>query len=666
MPARKTSDVPTRIYSYRCLPPIENAALVDLQFQLAHQYRNSLVEVEHNLRDRFHDIQSKHPAVGIALTEYEEANAAVDCAYDDIRAAKAGTSGSAALDLEGGQRELVDNLDMTRELRDIAMGELKQAKRDYTDDLMPQYETARAWAKEERKRRRKAFGERGLRHGAYVRVENAVDQAARSTTQPLRFMRWDGGGSIGTQLLAKSDEMPKGLTVSELHSCMDTRVRVTPLPEGWEKMRRHHRRKAARLFAWLRIGSNPDRTPIFAKFPINLHRPLPKDSLIKWVYIVRWRIGHQHEWRIQFTIESRTFQTPTQPVGEGTVALDLGWRRLFDDERNLIGIRAGYLVDDAGREREILLPAKILPGLHKCSDLASIRDRNLEQAQIQLSAWMTDPGRDLTAWQAPEGDGSKPMAERLRGYAQWCSAYKLHAFVGRWSTRRIAGDEVIFDAMVAWAKQDRHLMTWQERQRDRLLAHRKETWRVLAAELARTYATIVIEGERRKQADLAADDEPEPELAAMDFTTLRGWDRPTPEVGDPSDGREQRRMARVVAPGELRAALVAAAGKNGAAIVIADAKNTTRTCNACGDVQDFNARSSITHTCTACGVTWDQDANACRNLLKSHADAPTNGSDPEPNGEPPAAPAPDEDAAPVSSSPRRATARSTEALDRHV
>jgi hypothetical protein len=46
--ARKTSTKPTRVYSYRILPPEDPAhrKLVDEQFWLAHQYRSRLVEIE--------------------------------------------------------------------------------------------------------------------------------------------------------------------------------------------------------------------------------------------------------------------------------------------------------------------------------------------------------------------------------------------------------------------------------------------------------------------------------------------------------------------------------------------------------------------------------------------------------------------------------------------
>ena len=612
MVARKTSDTPTRIYSYRCLPPITEQQRVEHQFRIAHQYRNALVELEHRVRRKIreaqlaHGVDDEHPSgeggVGWPLRHFEDCSAFVDAVYDDIRAAKAGTKEP---DLTVPRMEL----EHAKELRRFAIEDLKAAKKTFAEDLKPQYEEIRLWAREERKRIRGDFSQRGLRHGTYTRIENAIDQAAKSTKKPLTFESYDKSGSIGTQLTQGDDVM--GLTVSELHSCQDTRVRVEPLPADYLQRNRNQRRHAHRRMMWLRIGSNPDRSPIFAQFPITFHRPLPKDAVIKWAYVVRRPIGPHLEWRFQLTIESETFRVPTQPVGEGTVAIDLGWRRLFDDEGCHVGLRAGYTVDDQGYEREILVPQKVIERMPKVSDLAAIRDKNLEKFQFELSNWMV--GRDMSGWDLVEkdqdGKDMPSMNDRLRGYTHWRSARKLHYFIDLWAKRRLAGDDEMYEHARAWAKQDRHLHAWQEHQRDRLIAHRRETWRVIASQLAKTYATIILE-------DGGAKD------GLINLTEIPGWEQAAPDDGDPSEGREQRKMARLAAVGELRDAIVKAAAKNGAKIVPVSGVYSTRQCALCQHVNTFDARSQIVQTCAGCGKRWDQDANACRNLLARHGGVP--------------------------------------------
>jgi len=633
---KKTSDVPTRIYSYRCLPPIIEADRVEQQFQLGHQYRNALVEVERRLRDRLREVQLKDSIVGDLLRCYEDADAAVSDAYDDLRAAK---SGVADPDLSAER----DQLAIAKELRAVFSEELRAAKAERTEQLVPGYTAVREKAFTERKTARRDFIDRGLRTGTYDRVENSIKQAVKTTRRPLHFERYDGTGSIGTQLIGASSGVRtaidpsaagiRGMTVNELLSCQDPRLRLGapgaadahPRPEvasvAWSdvsKLGRNLRRHAARTYVDLRIGSNTDRSPIFARFPVTLHRPLPKDAVIKWAYVVRKRVGRHYEWRFQVTIESEMFRACPVAIGEGTCAIDLGWRRLFDSEGNQVGLRVGYVVDETGREREILAPDRLVSGMAKVDDLAAIRDKEFDAVRDRLVEWLRD--RETPEW----------MKDRIAGLAQWRAPRKLQALVDAWTgtdwsawraaravgkkcnpsdfrskMNRIDGDTAIISSLQAWARQDRHLQNWQEHQRDRLIAHRRETWRVVAAELTGRYATILIENGINQNESMA-------------LPEIDGWERPAPEDGDPSDGRDQRRMSRLAAPGELRAEIIKAAPKRGARVEAKEAVDSTRECTWCSSVESFDAAAAIEHTCSSCGRTWDQDANACRNLLRRH------------------------------------------------
>lgn len=90
--ARKTSTKPTRVYSYRILPPEvpEHRKLVDEQFFLAHQYRSRLIEIEIDLRASFHAVDLDHPLTREAYILWEAQSAAIDAAYTELRAAKSG------------------------------------------------------------------------------------------------------------------------------------------------------------------------------------------------------------------------------------------------------------------------------------------------------------------------------------------------------------------------------------------------------------------------------------------------------------------------------------------------------------------------------------------------------------------------------------------------
>ena len=620
MRGHKTSSTPTRIYSYRVLPPRTEADRVELQFRLAAQYRNALVEVDHWLLDQFRLAQLEHPAIAPALRALEGAQAAVDDAYDELRQAKSGTADP---DLAGP----LERLESTKEGRAIASDDLREAKRPSKllgaarkaaaklaaarsaaadaskiadleaaataataaaaiataadEVLLVAYDRAQKAAHDRHLRARADYVDLGLRTGTYDWVENAIKQAKKSTKGPLRFESYDGLGSIGTQLIG-------GLTTDELHSCADTRVRLQPLPDNYGQLPRNRRRHAARVLGWLRIGSNPDRSPIFAEFPVTLHRPLPKDAVVKWAYVVRHRVGRYLEWRLQLTIESETFCTPSQPVGEGACAVNLGWRRIFDDEGELIGLRGGYIVDEQGHEREIMVPEKLWRGVVWVDKLASTRDHELDVVRDMLAGYLHAIGDRAPAW----------LVEATQGLRQWRAPRKMQGLVDRWRREalRPPEDGAIVTRLEAWARHDRHLHRWQETQRDRIYAHRKETWRVIAADLANRYATIIVEETKYPEID--------------------GWEQPAPEDGDPSDGRAQRRMQRLSAPGELREAIVFSAAKRGARTIVGETRRITQDCAWCDHEDEFDAAASITHRCGGCGRLWDQDANAARNLLK--------------------------------------------------
>jgi hypothetical protein len=733
---RKTSEAPTRIYSFRADRPITNEDLVEHQFYLAHRYGNDLVENEHRLRDRFREIWLADPLVAEALLHYEDTCARVDDAYDWLRAAKKGVA-------EPDLSAPLEHLEDSKKLRDLASTELKAAKerakeRDLNLDLADpdvgplrsvledaraarkagkdsskaekerlkeaekrarkDWEAARIIAEDEGRlprdafrlargktkranhKKQRAYADAGLRHGAYIRVEKSVQQAAASTKRPLQFQSYDGTGSIGTQLTETGTRTRlevdpsatcKGMTWGELTSGLDSNLRLgrpgeadkNPRPEivgkTWSQvaaMRRIVRRHAARTYVDLKIGANNDKahSPIFARFPVRLHRLPPDDAVLKWAYIVRKRVGNHYEWRFQITLESKKFDDKYKQRArlQDTCAVNLGWRRVIDAEGAVVGLRAGYALDTNGHERDIRVPdykpdrrggrdvpkprarltIKVLDVIGKNDSLAQYRSEGLERALLRLSQWLDERKGIPAEWKTPElphpsnlpkapGKEYKPktMAERLNGdtYKLWRAPWKLRRFLDLWSgyqgnrgaqaasgavaqrNRRVPGDEEILAELLKWAKDDRHLEQGLMHQQDKLIARRSEMWKVIAADLARTYATIIV-GETK-------------------LPKIKGWNKKPPEEGDPSEGRLQRRMSRICAPGELRLEIQKAAAKTGARVILKEEVRATQECFLCGHKVPWNAAPSIMHTCAGpCGQTWDQDKNWCQNMLRRH------------------------------------------------
>lgn len=113
--------------------------------------------------------------------------------------------------------------------------------------------------------------------------------------------------------------------------------------------------------------------------------------------------------------------------------------------------------------------------------------------------------------------------------------------------------------------------------------------------------------------------ETEQEIQRAHSTALAAAEaaRQPAEEGAGTAGQPLRAQRVQLAPSMLRQALVQAFRARGGVVLEMPAAGTTIRCAACGDVDDtWDRAAHLVHTCRTCGQRWDQDANACRNLLR--------------------------------------------------
>jgi hypothetical protein len=371
-----------------------------------------------------------------------------------------------------------------------------------------------------RDRAKAAYRTSGCYWGQRALADQAMD-AARRAIEPPRFRRWTGEGAVGLQIIG-------GLSVADLAD--DTRVQLDlvaqPVPGRAGKPRQRVR---------LRIGSTETRDPIWAEWPVILHRPLPPDAQIVWVRVVRRREASRDVWSLHLTLQ---LPAPTRAAtsGTGPVAVDLGWRRTPET------LRAGGWHDGVTGE-DILLPADVPARLRKADDIRSLRDGQLNEIRAALLVW-----REAVETLPPA------HAEALRWLPQWRSPARFAALARWWRDQRLAGDAAIVEALEAWRRRDKHLWLYETGLRSGALAHRRDAYRVLAADLARRYDTLVIE-----RLDLRA-------LATV----------PVPESERESHPRA-RAQRHATAPSELRTALVQAFRSRGGQVVTVPASGPAET-----------------------------------------------------------------------------------------
>lgn len=415
----------------------------------------------------------------------------------------------------------------------------------------------------------------GLYWGNYLDVIRAWQTACKQLDAP-RFHRYDPtDGKI-------SIRWPTGIPVSKAWGD-DTQLQIDPLPADLWTGGKRPGRPQYRTMMRIRVRTEGRRTPVWLELPLKLHRPLPADGIIREVHVTWQRIAGQLRWQASFVIEVPE-QTPV-PAGTGRVAVDLCWRKRPDGS-----LRIAYWLDDQGHEGELCLPKSWLvgvpkggpersqAGIAKVVELQSLRDQHFNAAKAALGAWLaTAPG--VPAW----------LREQTATLSQWRSPGRLAAVVLRWRNERFAGDDAGYTLAQEWRKRDRHLWEYEANLRDHLLTERREIYRRFAAWLARTYREVVIEDVDLRQlaSGLARNDQYPP-------------------------ARYQRQIANVAS---LRQAIVNACEREGVTVTRVASAYTSVTCHRCGSVEQWDKAAELEHTCSQCGVRWDQDANACRNLL---------------------------------------------------
>ena len=627
-------------YEYGLLPPTLNADLVVDQMHLGHRYRNKLVEVERDRRARVSTALVGHPDVSALAARVDDFVERLDDARTTIKAGKARiafakkTARALEIELKAARTALKTRPGdpaLTARVADLAarhdaaratiraaqpqsvalreaaralgaeLGEaraiLKAAKQEIAEDVQvaAQIEAIDATAAQAVRDARAACG---TYWSSYLIVEQAMD-ASRKAPTPPSFLRWTGDGRVSVQLQG-------GLDLPDAWGT-DTQFRIDPVsPDAHDESKpRGVRRRAQRTILRMRVQSTDKGKPIWAEWPMIMHRPIPPGARIKVATVSRRRRDcRRWDWRLLLTLDlSDAIETKAAVPADGMIALNLGWRQMTD-----AGVRAGYLVSEDGKiDRQVLVPPSTIDRVEKSEKIRSQRDQNLDQLKAALVPWLRDRDGSLPAWleerailsRERPGVGVDASAEsdavRRRSWhvAMWRSASRFRGLAFTWRDRRWEGDEVGYQLIEAWRYRDEHLQRYEAALLRQGLADRREGYRIFAADLPTHHRIFVI-----------------------DNTDLRKFQRtPTPESGKverPTAKRNQRHAAG----SELRATIIDAfGGLKGDRVRKVFFEKITMPCHDCGQIDDWDPATSLMHTCSSCGLTWDQDRNACLNLL---------------------------------------------------
>lgn len=581
-----------RVYKFGLLAPTSNEDLVRRQMRAAHIYRNTLTEIERGRRDAERSAISASDAVTVAEAELDAASAAVKEAEDEVKQKRAKVRARRVETDE--QRAAVKAAKARLKTARAALGQIRRAAKVELADTRKELE---GHSKELIKSAREHCG---TYWGTYLLVENASDQSRKTT--PLyeyglpkdpRFVRWHGEGRVGVQIQAQAGKPPflsehvfKANTLLQIAG-VDERAWLPETPRG-------DRRRLSRTTLRMRVESDEKKRPIWAEWPMVMHRPLPA-GVIKCAAVSLRKIGPREVWSVEITVD----EAPARPTcGEGTVAVHLGWHKVENGVRVATWMtptgEAGELVlGDVGRRDGVWVRQNgtkvagptasetVLSGLERADWLRSTRDKRFDEAREALCAWLTE--NDAPGW----------MREATATLHAWKSEARLAALALRWRRNRWAGDDAAYDALETWRYHDYHLWQWESNQRTSALRQRREVYRLFAAELSRRFGTVIIDDTR------------------LDKVAQR------PNVEDEEGHKKAQQAARQkVAVSELRTCIKNAFTGRGGTVAVVEAQNISATCPSCGTVKASHVDvESHSTACPSCGYVWGMDKTALVNML---------------------------------------------------
>lgn len=584
-----------RVYRYGLLPPIENAEMVRDQMRLAHHYRNTLTEIERGRRSALRACHSTVGDIHALEKARDEAEAEHRAALDVVLRSKARTrSFSATPEMKATEKAARKRRSETRKALSVALRALKkvphvvEAQSQINDLGNSLKKSARAHC---------GLGDRGPYFGAwgtYLLVEASTEQAAKKTPLYLFSKPKDPHFARLSEVtrLRVAVQIQGGMSVAELFAQADSQLQAAPVSErawldrsgGVGRPAGSGKRGAMRTMLRMRVGSS-GRSPVWATWPMIMHRPIPDGAVIKHAFVSVERIGPRESWYVCFTVDESSVKRRSTS-GVGRVAVPVGWRvRAGGDLRVAVIVGDG----DGDAPQEVILDSDWISS-HKESDrLRGVRDEKFNAARASLIAWLT-AREDLPSW----------IEDARRTLWSWRSAGRLASLARSWRLNRFPGDEDVFVALEAWRYKDHHLWEWETSQRTKTLLRRREHYRRLAADLSSRYGELL--------------------LADIDKRPLARRPGPTEDYENET-ARANRQLAAV---SELEGALRNAFLRRGGRVTKVDVSSGggtsgaggTHECHVCGYPNEFDAAVSVEQWCSGCGARWDQDVNMAKNMLK--------------------------------------------------
>lgn len=549
------------VYKYGCphWADFDEAAMQ--QLRQANGLWNSLVEIQRGYEDDIAAIWAAFPLVAAHQAAVDEFAAVCEQIAADMRATrqKDRTTTPRAED----RRRLAD----AKKVRKDAKERLKEAKDvAFTSGAKERIsEAGKARGEAIKAARRKAAAD-GLYWGTYndivqrrfpAAVKRVKDRRMKGQPAELKFHRFDGTGTLTTQIQKQADDpVPGPATLASDESQWRNVVSLMPAQglracDVYEIVAAQPRGKDRHWVLRVRISGDAHLT-----IPVVLHRSIPAEAEIKEVKVSRRRIAGQH--RLSVAVVCRVPRADEKVAGE-VVDVDFGWA---SGGKN-VGLRVARVSTASGKLppppadvaelvtsgdwTEVWFPAAWRDLLGRDDAIHADRDELLNAVREKVvAALKADPefaeqigvtASDVVRWRSP-------------GRFAWLARHvaEHNASAGASYSRHEVGVSTRTDLaaeLEGWRQRDRHLWEYECHERDQVIARRRDAYRKIAAWLADAAKLIVI--------------------AELDVAAIRRV--PSVAAEDPHLQRHSRRQIQAAAPAELKSAIENAARRRGVKVI---------------------------------------------------------------------------------------------------
>jgi hypothetical protein len=634
-----TASTRVRVLTYHAWPPVENARAFREQLWRANRYYNSLVE--DGRRDDYREVRRRYyPELDALEEQLADLDRQIDeaggrkrapkellKARSDVGARCKPHRAAAKADLEPAklaEKERIEAWCVRNDLNPTGPANIRKARSAVVAEMLAEPEWSDYWkdevVRQEAERRRKRVSDGGLRGscglqpGTYLAVEAAVEQAFRTSKfGPPKFHRFTGEGKVGVQLVGGIDlpgDGPFGIRCGH--------VEIDELPaEQWDGTHTHRRhaqtRVRIRIGSEVRPGANTRvPQPVWVEFNALLHRR-PTGRLL-WAYLVAKRQATRTRFELQLTVEQGDARMA--PATSTRAAINLGWRVKRDGS-----LRVARLVDDAGREDELVIDPDIRDAITYEDGVKELADHHFDRVRGELRRWLVDdPDRasaelreatkHIAQWRAHAKLARAAMTLTRQEFPTWAvprwwweewrrdrfardeDLFAPLAMVDRWLAGRGLADPCKRFALYVdwWRRKNRHLYQLGRNRSARGVRRRRELYRGWAKRVCDEHGTIVLD---------------DTELAELARRPPKGTER----------SRREKAAARnrVVAAGSVLKQCLRSAARDGQ-LVKGNGHQCTQRCSRCGRPSKADTSRGVVVTCP-CGHAEDQDSRFCRNML---------------------------------------------------